>query len=500
MKKKRVNRSEEAILGTGIEGLDDILAGGLRKGHLYLLEGDPGTGKTTMALQFLRAASPGERTLYISLSESTAELEIAARSHGWSLDNVPVFEFTPSEASLKSSEQYTVFHPSDVELQGTIQKITEKIEAERPDRVVIDALSELQLLASDAVRYRRQLLALKQFFAGRRITVLMLDDMTSHNHDKQLQSIAHGVIRLEKLPRSYGVTRRRIEILKMRGLAYREGFHDYRILRGGVVVYPRLVAAEHDHPVPEGHVSTGIPELDRLLGGGVVNGSSTFITGPTGSGKSAIAMQCALSCANNGHKAAVFVFDEVRRIAIARARGLGMEIAGALNRKTLEIIQVDPAELSPGELVALVREGVSKRDIRAVVIDSLNGFLAAMPNEADMVLHLHELLSYLNQLGVATFLIMSQHGLVGSMQAEVDVSYLSDTVLLIRYFEVEGSIRRSISALKKRTGEHESMLRELRFDKRGIHIGKPLSNFRGVLTGVPELLGPAERRSRKKKG
>ncbi len=469
-------------------GLNEILLGGLPPGQMYLLEGDPGTGKSTIAMQFILAGiARGEKALYITLSEPRSELEASARSHGWDAALLPIAEFVPEEASLAPDQQYTVFHPSEVELASTIQKLTNIIDRERPDRLVIDSLSELRLLADNVMRYRRQLLALRQFFVGRNTTVLLLDDRTSDGNDLQLQSIAHGVFRLDKIQRSYGVTRRQIEIVKLRGSAYREGFHDYTIKQGGVMIYPRLIAAEHDKPFPKDPVPSGVAELDAMFGGGLRRGSSTLIIGPSGVGKSTIALQYAIAAARRENCAIVYAFDEVRRTSIERAEALGMDVHRELERGMLSIQQVDPAELSPGEFIAQIRRDVEERDTRVIVIDSLNGFLNAMPGERDLILHLHELLAFLNQQGVLTILVLTQHGLVGSTHADLDVSYLADAVVLLRYFETEGEIRQVISVLKQRTGHHERALRELRFTSKGIHISKQLSNFRGILSGLPNL-------------
>ncbi len=477
-------------LSTGVSGLDDILQGGLPAGHMYLLEGDPGTGKTTVAMQFLLAAvAKGDKVLYVTLSEPKEELLASAESHGWDLSRMPIVEFVPDEASLAPEQQYTVFHPTEVELASTISRLTEEIEKIQPACLVLDSLSELQLLAGDNMRYRRQLLALKQFFAGRRTTVLLLDDRTASGHDKQLQSIAHGVIRLEKLPRSFGVTRRQIEVLKMRGSTFREGFHDYNILRKGVTVYPRLIASEHETALGGDPVVSGIDALDKLFGGGIPRGSSTLIVGPTGAGKSSLGMQYAYAAARRGERAIVYAFDEVLRTAKARAEGLGMNVQEEIDKGTLRMAQVDPAELSPGEFIWEIRSDVNERDTRVVVIDSLNGFLHSMPGESDMILHLHELLSYLNQKGIVTILVMTQHGLIGPMSTQLDVSYLADTVVLLRYFEARGRIRQSIAVLKKRVGNHERTLRELRFRPGAIEVGEALKEFQGVLTGVPQFIG-----------
>ena len=476
---------------TGVAGLNDILSGGLPAGQMYLLEGTPGTGKTTLAMQFIiQGVKSGQKSLYVTLSESKLELQASARSHKWDAESLPIAEFIPEEASLSPEQQYTVFHPSEVELAATVQKLTELIEQVKPDRLVIDSLSELRLLAADTMRYRRQLLALKQFFAGRDTTVILLDDQTAEGSDMQLQSIAHGVLRLDKVQRTYGVTRRQIEIVKLRGTAYREGFHDYTIKTGGLRIYPRLIAGEHGEDFHEERVKSGLAELDAMFGGGICRGSSTLLIGPTGAGKSTVALQYACAAAQRGDRAIIYAFDEVLRIAQDRATALGMDVREYIRDGHLAMCQVDPAELSPGEFIWQIRSDVEDRDARVVVIDSLNGFLNSMPGERDLILQMHELLAYLNQKGVVTFIIMTQHGLVGEMQTEIDVSYLADTVVLLRYFENEGEIRQVISVLKQRVGRHERTLREFSMkEDEGLKIGEPLRTFRGVLTGVPSLIG-----------
>ena len=484
----------QARIDTGVSGLNDILSGGLPAGQMYLLEGTPGTGKTTIALQFIRTAILlGERALYITLSESKRELETSARSHGWKEEDFEIAEFVPEEASLSPDQQYTVFHPSEVELASIIEKLTRLIDTVRPTRLVIDSLSELRLLASDTMRYRRQLLALKQFFAGRDTTVLLLDDRSAEGSDMQLQSIAHGVIRLDRVQRSYGVNRRQIEIMKLRGSSFREGSHDYTIETGGICIYPRLIANEHDSNFKNERVKSGIEALDAMFGGGINRGSSTLLIGPTGAGKSTMSIQYAHAAAARGDRAIVYAFDEVLRTAIDRAEALGIHVREEMSKGTLAMSQIDPAELSPGEFVWQIRKDVEENDTRVVIIDSLNGFLNAMPGERDLTLQLHELIAFLNQKGVITFLILTQHGLVGTMHAEIDVSYLADTVVLLRYFEAEGEIRQVISVLKQRVGRHERSLREFHLEDTGISVGEPLKNFRGILTGVPDAVNSSVR-------
>src|SRR3984885_11782391 len=479
---------------TGIAGLDDILHGGLPQGHLYLIEGDPGTGKTTLALQFLLAGvRQGESVIYVTLSESRRELEEVARSHGWSTDSLQIYEMADDD-DLRPEAQYTVFHPSEVELADTITSILEQVDTARPQRVVFDSLSELRMLARDPLKYRRQILALKRHFAGRNCTVLLLDDRTAEgSHDLQLQSIAHGVIMMQSLERDFGIKRRRVEVRKLRGSSYREGFHDYTIETGGISIYPRLIAAEHKPGFERKRVLSGIQALDRLFGGGIDTGTSTLFIGPAGCGKSTVALRYAVSSAQRGEKAVIFTFDEALATLIERAKGLGMDLSKHLAKGTLEIQQIDPAELSPGEFVAQVRRLVDDENLRLVVIDSMNGFLNAMPHEQFLAMQLHELLAYLSQQGVATILTLAQHGFIGTMQTPVDVSYLADTVLLFRYFEYAGEIRQALSVIKKRSGPHERAIRELVFGRGEIHVGEPLKEFEGVLTGVPSFIGAASK-------
>jgi circadian clock protein KaiC len=479
------------IFATGIAGLDDILCGGLARNHLYLIEGDPGTGKTTIAMQFLmEGASRGQQGLYVTLSESRAELLEIAVSHGWSLDGIELFELGPEEADLKPEAQYTVFNPAEVELADTTNAVLAEVERLQPERVVFDSLSDLRLLARDSLRYRRQILGLKQYFSGRKCTVLLLDDRTSEHHDLQLQSIAHGVILMESVEREYGTKRRRLEVKKMRGARFREGFHDYSIKRGGVEAYPRLVASEHLLAREPTLLKSGITALDTLLGGGVDSGTSTLLLGPAGCGKSTIAARYAVSEVERGGNVALFAFDESLSTLLIRAKGLGLDIKKHVDSGKFSLRQVDAAELSPGQLVHEIRQLVEKLDLKLLIIDSLNGFLNAMPGERFLAMQLHELLAYLSLQGVATLMTVAQHGFVGAnIDTPVDVSYLADTVLLFRYFEVAGEVRQALSVIKKRSGEHERTIRELVMRNGSISVGKVLTDFDGVLTGAPNFRG-----------
>jgi len=476
---------------TGIAGLDDILGGGLARNHLYLIEGDPGTGKTTIAMQFLMEGVRLNQTgLYVTLSESRQELLEIAASHGWSLEPITIFEMAPDEKQLQPEAQYTVFNQSEVELTDTTNTVLAEVERLQPARVVFDSLSELRLLAREPLRYRRQILALKRYFSGRKCTVLLLDDRTADVHDRQLQSIAHGVIMLENLEREYGIKKRRMEVKKLRGSQFREGFHDYSIKRGGVEVYPRLVAAEHLVPFQPTQFKSGIEALDKLLGGGLDSGTSTLLLGPAGCGKSTIGVRYALSAVERGGCAALFAFDETLATLLVRGKGLGLDIKKHADAGNLILRQVDAAELSPGQLVHEVRQLVEQRDLKLLVIDSLNGLLNGMPGEKFLILQLHELLAYLGQKGIATLLTVAQHGFVGTnIDTPVDVSYLADTVLLFRYFEATGEVRQALSVIKKRSGEHERTIRELVMKNGSITVGKVLRDFEGVLTGAPKYLG-----------
>jgi len=491
-KAKKDEEVKEDRLRTGIGGLDDVLNGGLPKGHLYLVEGDPGTGKTTLALQFLlEGIANGERGMYVTLSESKRELEQVAVSHGWSTDAFTIYEMVPPDEDLSAEAQYTVFHPSEVELADTITAIIKEVAAINPERIVFDSLSEFRMLARDPLRYRRQILALKRHFAGLNCTVLLLDDRTAEGgtNDLQLQSIAHGVIKLQSLERDFGIKRRRMEVHKLRGSRFREGYHDYTIETGGVAVYPRLVASEHLPGFQRESISSGLKELDELFRGGVDSGTSTLLMGPAGCGKSTIALLYAYTAAERGEKAIIFVFDESVATLIERAHGLGMDVKKHIDNGRLEIQQIDPAELSPGEFVSRITRLVNEQSLKVLVLDSLNGFLNAMPHEQFLSMQLHELLTYLGQQGIATFFTLAQHGFFGDTESSIDISYLADTVLLFRYFEQSAEVRQALSVVKKRSGPHEKTIRELIFGNGEIRVGPALKEFDGVLTGVPRYTG-----------
>lgn len=484
---------DQPRISTGCAGLDDILGGGVDPCRLYLYEGRPGTGKTTIALQFLlEGVRRGERVLYITLSESERELRLVARRHGWSLDGVDIFELVPPETTLDPDYELTVFHPAEVELGETTKLIFDRVERLNPTRVVIDSLSELRLLAQSSLRYRRQVLAVKHFFAQRAATVVMLDDLSSQEHDLQLHSIAHGVILLEQLVIGYGAERRRMRVVKMRGIRFRGGYHDVSIETGGLAIFPRLVAAEHHRTFEPGFASSGKPQFDALLGGGLERGTNALLIGAAGVGKSTLAMTYALAAADRGEHAVVFAFDEGLATVEARCAALGVPLGEPLASGLIRFQQIDPAELSPGEFGSIVRRSVEKDGARVVVIDSLNGYLAAMPDERFLLLQMHELLSYLGQQGVLTILVLAQHGMVGPIETPLDISYLSDAVLLLRYFEVDGAMRRAISVVKKRSGDHQKTIREYRLCRGGIELGPPLSGFRGVVSGAPEYRGDPE--------
>ncbi len=479
-----------SLVPTGITGLDEILGGGLPPNHIYLIEGDPGSGKTTAGLQFLlEGVRRGESVLYVTMSESVAELRGIAASHGWSLEGVQVHELIPPLDELLPQGQYTVFHPGDVDSASTLKQVLEAVERSQPTRVVFDSLSEFRLMALDGTRYRRQILGIKQFFSSRNCTALLLDDALAED-DNVVLSIVHGVICLERLARDYGAKRRRIEVVKLRGHEFRDGYHDLEIRTGGLTVYPRTGAVVPSLVGDGNELKSGIEELDRLLGGGLDLGSSTLIIGPAGSGKSSIALEYAAAAAQRGDCAALYIFDESLPMLLKRARGLGQDLDRHLESGQLTAQQIDPAEISPGGFINQIRDAVLNRNLRVLVIDSLNGFLKAMPGEDFLVIQLHELLSFLSQHGVITLLVVTQHGMFG-MQVDTpfDISYLADCVILLRYFEAAGRVHKAVSVVKKRAGAHEDTIRELRIGPRRVVVGEPLKSFRGILTGVPEYVG-----------
>jgi circadian clock protein KaiC len=484
------NVAEAARISTGSRGLNDVLGGGLDPERLYLYEGRPGSGKTTLALQFLlEGVRNSERVLYITLSETESELRLVATRHGWRLDSVTIFELVPPETTLDPNHELTVLHPSEMELSETTRLIFNKVEELNPTRIVIDSLSELRLLAQSPLRYRRQILALKHFFSGRQCTVILLDDLTAHQNDLQLHSIAHGVVLLEQSAIDYGSERRRMRVVKMRGIPFKGGFHDFSIERGGLEIYPRLVAAEHHRDFEGISVLSGNSDLDTLLGGGLERGTNALFIGSAGVGKSSLALTYAIAAASRDEYSIIFAFDEGQGTMKARAKTLGLPLEAALARGLIKIHQIDPAELSPGEFAHLVRQAVEVDKAQIVIIDSLNGYLNSMPDERFLVLQMHELLSYLSQLGVLTILVLAQHGLVGPMEVPLDISYLSDAVVMLRYFEFDGTVRRALSVVKKRSGNHEHTIREFRLSGDGVKLGPPLKGFSGILSGTPVYRG-----------
>ncbi|MGI8402438.1 MAG: ATPase domain-containing protein [Gemmatimonadaceae bacterium] len=493
----------------GVSGLDDILGGGLPTNHLYLIDGEPGTGKTTMALQFLiEGAKKGERGLYVTLSESRQELHAVAESHGWKLDGIDIFEMS-KEGSHNLEESYTIFRPAEVELQQTVDEVLEVVKKNSPLRIAFDSLSEMRLLAREPLRFRRQILALKQFFHGRDCTVVLLDDKTSPDGDLQLHSLAHGVIILEHLALEYGSERRRLQVTKVRGIQFRGGYHDFRLVTGGIEVYPRVLQDEPRVDVSGDHLLSGSAPLDTLLGGGITCGTSTLITGAAGTGKSVLCTQFARAEIKRGKKVLFYLFDERMSTFKLRAKALGMDMEPARASGQLRIAQVEPTELSPGEFASQVVRAVEDDGVTLVILDSINGYMQSMPEERLLPIQIHELLSYLANNGVTSIMTLVQHGIFGNpVDDAVEVSYLADTVVLLRYFEVSGSVRQAISVVKKRSGDHERIIRECKVQKGGLFVGEPLSEFQGVLTGVPHYIGAAapllkekdNGRSRKKSG
>ncbi len=480
------NTETNRFLSTGVPGLDTILGGGLTSDRLFLIEGEPGTGKTTFALQFLfEGVRRGESVIYITLAETRVELTAVAQSHGWSMDGIHVEDIIPNENILHPDQQFTIFHPSEIEMGMTTQRILDAIEKYKPTRVVLDSLSELQLLAESALRYRRQVLALKQYLSGKGCTTLFLDDRTALSGDLQVRSVAHGVITLELINQDYGSERRRVRIVKYRGIAFRGGSHDYKIVTGGLVVYPRLIAAQTRVNATRGRLSSGLPSLDALTGGGLDEGTSTLISGPPGTGKSSLCSQYVHAATQRGQKAAMFLFEEATNNLLLRCAGLGLDLQSALDQNLLTIQQIDPAEMSPGEFMQAVIDAEGN-GARVIVIDSLNGYLKAMPDERFLTTHMHELLTYLGQRGVVTMLVGVQPGVIGgTMSTSVDASYIADSVIMLRYFEARGKVRQAISVFKKRVGMHERTIRLFTMSSKGIVVGDVLTNFHGILTGVP---------------
>ncbi len=477
---------------TGIAGLDDILCGGLPCNRIYLVEGDPGVGKTTLGLQFLiEGIRAGEPCLYITMSETKAEIETIAASHNWSLDGLAMFELSALEQQLRMEGENTIFHPSEVELTETTRAILQFVDKVNPRRVVFDSLSELRLLAQNPLRYRREVLNLKTYFTGQHATVVLLDDRTSEPGDMQLQSLAHGVISLEQMAPEFGGDRRRVRVGKLRGSVFRSGYHDYAIRTGGLEVFPRLVASEHHVPYAREMLSSGVNTLDAMLGGGVTRGTSTLIMGPAGTGKSAITTLYAVAAARRGERSVIFTFDELRRTTIERADSLGMNMSAEVDAGRIVVQQIDPAEMSPGELAHRARSLIEDHGFKLVIIDSVNGLLHSMPAEKYLYIQLHELFTYFGQLGVTTIMVMAQNGVVGSVGSPADISYIADSVILLRYFEALGRVRKAISVIKKRTGRHEDAIRELSLDASGVNVGRELTDFRGVLTSVPVYDGDA---------
>jgi circadian clock protein KaiC len=478
---------------TGNSGLDVVLHGGFPPGHLYLLEGQPGSGKTTLSLQFLLdGVRHGERCLYITLSETAEELIEVAASHGWSLEGIELFDLSSVETVLGNDRNQSVLHSWEVELSETIRLIQEKIEHIAPRRVVFDSLSELRLLAQDPLRYRRQVLALKQYFSPRHITVLLTDDLTGGHsaHDTQLHSLSHGVISLERFTLEFGAARRRLQVQKLRGATFIGGYHDLNIRTGGVEVYPRMIAAKHHVAFSNDPVPSGITQLDALVGGGILRGTSTLLTGPAGTGKTTLALQYIAAACARGECCYLYEFDERIGTLFNRAQSMGIDLQPFIQEGLLCVLQVNPAEMSPGEFAWHVSQAVQEKACKIVVIDSLNGYLTAMSEEKQLLLQMHELLAFLNQSGVTTFLINPMFGLVGPMDTgQINVSYIADAVVLFRFFEAGGRIRKAISVIKNRSGKHEETIRELRIDNQGLQVGEPLIDFQGVLTGTPEFIG-----------
>jgi circadian clock protein KaiC len=484
-----VSKASQPRIPSGIEGIDDILGGGLTPDRMYLVEGAPGAGKTTLALQFLlKGAERGESGLYVTLSETSTELVAVAESHGWDAERFTIFELL-SDEGLDPRYEQSVLQPAEVELSETVGDVIAKVDELKPVRVVFDSLSELRMLSQNGLRYRRQILALKRYFATRACTVLLLDDNSSEPGDLQLHSIAHGVISLDNVVHDYGGERRRLRIAKMRGIRFREGYHDMTLKTGGIMVYPRLIAAEHHTDHSAEALSTGTPGLDALLGGGLVPGTNTLFMGPSGVGKTTTVASCLLAALERGQSCVYYLFDETRTTLLRRSSTLNIDLRPHIDSGLLTLRQVDPAEISPGEFTSDLRRSVEHDGVRFVAIDSLNAFLQAMPGERYLLLQMHELLTYLNQRGVVTMLVLGQHGVIGEIQSDVDISYLSDVVVLFRYFERQGEVHTAVTAVKSRTSGHERSIREFRLDSSGVNVGESLRDFEGILSGLPVYKG-----------
>jgi circadian clock protein KaiC len=489
MRPKRSPTRPSPRMSTGINGLDNVLGGGLTPNRVYLIEGSPGAGKTTLALQFLlKGAQLDEAGLYITLSETRSELLSVAEAHGWDVEGLSIIELL-SDEGLDPEYEQSILHPAEVELGETVKNVMRQVEALKPVRIVLDSLSELRLLSQNPLRYRRQILALKRYFATRECTVLMLDDNTSDPNDLQLHSIAHGVISLDQLVHDYGGARRRLRIAKMRGIKFREGFHDFTLETGGIDVFPRLIAAEHHVPFDSQPLSTGSAGLDAILGGGLIPGTNALLIGPSGVGKTSTIVRCLLTALSRGERCIYYLFDETLGTLLIRAKALGMDMSPYLESGLLMLRQIDPAEMSPGEFTSDVREAVEDDGVKYVAIDSLNAYLQAMPGERYLLLQMHEMLGYLNQRGIVTLLVLGQHGIVGEVETDIDISYLSDVMVLFRYFEHRGEVLTALAAVKSRGSAHERTIRQFRLALGGIEVGEALRDFEGVLSGLPTYRG-----------
>nr|AGU12017.1 KaiC [uncultured organism] len=477
------------LASTGIIGLDTFIGGGLPRNRIYLIEGDPGVGKTTLSMQFLiEGVAKGETCLLISLAEGPDELADISSSHDWNLEGINVFNLGPTQ--FGEEEKYSIMQPSEIELSETVAKIMAEVERLKPTRVVLDSLSEVRLLAQNPLRYRRQVMALKHLFAAQDCTVLLLDDRSSDTHDLTLQSIVHGVIELQKYSPVYGKARRKIQVVKLRGVNFQAGFHDFNIVRGGLEIYPRLIASGSRKDFKKERVGSGSIELDTLLGGGIDRGTATLIVGPAGCGKSSLSALYAVTAAERGEKTAIFTFDEGTETLLTRTESLNMGLEKYIKTGLIRLQQIDPAEMSPGEFMWHVKS-VVENGVSTVIIDSLTGYLDAMPEAQFLTIQMHEMLSYLNQQGVLTIMTMAQHGYLGAnMQSPADISYLADTVIMLRYFEAHGDIKKAISVVKKRSGRHETSIREYRLGPDRITVGETLKEFHGILSGIPTFSGP----------